>query len=74
MYACSLALEADYGNADGYFKAEEPPTAILFAHAAFLSEIKGLRRKAAFWYLIAAEKLEKTGIVCDQLLRLYARC
>ncbi|KAH9858208.1 ER-golgi trafficking TRAPP I complex 85 kDa subunit-domain-containing protein [Lenzites betulinus] len=42
--------------------AEEPPTAILYAHAAFLSESKGGRRKAAFWYLAAAEKLEKTGI------------
>ncbi|KAI0830719.1 ER-golgi trafficking TRAPP I complex 85 kDa subunit-domain-containing protein [Trametes gibbosa] len=42
--------------------AEEPPTAILYAHAAFLSESRGGRRKAAFWYLIAAEKLEKTGI------------
>ena len=47
-------------------KAEEPPTAILYAHAAFLSDFKGARRRAALWYLVAADKLEKTGIVrCD---------
>ena len=44
-------------------KAEEPPTATLYAHAAFLSELKGARRRAALWYLVAADKLEKTGIV-----------
>ena len=44
-------------------KAEEPPTAMLYAQAAFLSELKGARRRAALWYLIAADKLEKTGIV-----------
>ena len=48
----------------GPLKAEEPPTAMLYAQAAFLSEIKGARRRAALWYLIAADKLEKTGIVC----------
>ncbi|KAI1793952.1 ER-golgi trafficking TRAPP I complex 85 kDa subunit-domain-containing protein [Ganoderma leucocontextum] len=42
--------------------AEEPPTAILYAHAALLSEVKGARRRAALWYLVAADKLEKTGI------------
>ncbi|TBU62053.1 ER-golgi trafficking TRAPP I complex 85 kDa subunit-domain-containing protein [Dichomitus squalens] len=42
--------------------AEEPPTAILYAHAAFLSELRGARRRAALWYLVAADKLEKTGI------------
>ena len=36
---------------------------MLYAHAAFLSELKGARRRAALWYLIAADKLEKTGIV-----------
>ena len=45
------------------FKAEEPPTAILYAQAAFLSELKGAVRRAALWYLVAADKLEKTGIV-----------
>ena len=47
----------------GPFKAEEPPTAMLYAQAAFLSELKGARRRAALWYLVAADKLEKTGIV-----------
>ncbi|KAH9944035.1 ER-golgi trafficking TRAPP I complex 85 kDa subunit-domain-containing protein [Epithele typhae] len=42
--------------------AEEPPTAMLYAEAAFLSELKGARRRAALWYLVAADKLEKTGI------------
>ncbi|EIW64369.1 uncharacterized protein TRAVEDRAFT_158546 [Trametes versicolor FP-101664 SS1] len=55
-------LEGERWLVRAAYSAEEPPTAILFAHAAFLSELKGLRRKAAFWYLIAAEKLEKTGI------------
>ncbi|OBZ79321.1 hypothetical protein A0H81_00967 [Grifola frondosa] len=31
-------------------------------HAAMLSERKGARRRAALWYLSAADKLEKTGI------------
>ncbi|KAI0800868.1 ER-golgi trafficking TRAPP I complex 85 kDa subunit-domain-containing protein [Fomes fomentarius] len=42
--------------------ADEAPTATLYAHAAFLSEFKGARRRAALWYLVAADKLEKTGI------------
>ncbi|KAI0361180.1 hypothetical protein OH77DRAFT_1417397 [Trametes cingulata] len=55
-------LEGDRWLVKAASSAEEPPTAILYAHAAFLSELKGGRRRAAFWYLIAAEKLEKTGI------------
>ena len=36
---------------------------MLYAQAAFLSELKGAGRRAALWYLVAADKLEKTGIV-----------
>lgn len=45
------------------FKAEEPPAALLLAHAAFLSAQKNARRRAALWYLFAATRLEKCGIV-----------
>lgn len=44
-------------------KAEEPPSAILLAHAAFLSAQKHAQRRAALWYPFAANKLEKCGIV-----------
>lgn len=36
---------------------------MLYAQAAFLSELKGSCRRAALWYLVAGDKLEKTGIV-----------
>ncbi|KAI0686194.1 ER-golgi trafficking TRAPP I complex 85 kDa subunit-domain-containing protein [Earliella scabrosa] len=42
------------------YAAEEPPTATLYAHAAFLSELKGARRRAALWYLVAADKPDGT--------------
>ncbi|GBE78241.1 hypothetical protein SCP_0111240 [Sparassis crispa] len=42
--------------------ADEPPAALLLAHAAFLSERKGRRRRSALWYLSAADRLEKAGI------------
>ncbi|KAF8349763.1 ER-golgi trafficking TRAPP I complex 85 kDa subunit-domain-containing protein [Amanita rubescens] len=42
--------------------AEELPSALLVAHAAFLCARKSSKRRAAFWYLIAANKLEKLGI------------
>ncbi|KIK93997.1 hypothetical protein PAXRUDRAFT_480682 [Paxillus rubicundulus Ve08.2h10] len=42
--------------------AEEPPSALLIAHAALLSVRKNARRRAALWYLFAANKLEKCGI------------
>ena len=48
------------------FKAEEPPTALLLAHAAFLTVKKGALRRAALWYLFAAERLEKAGIVSSR--------
>ncbi|TFY57186.1 hypothetical protein EVJ58_g7180 [Rhodofomes roseus] len=41
--------------------AEEPPSMILYAHAAFLSERKNARRRSALWYLLAADHLEKAG-------------
>lgn len=47
----------------GMFKAEEPPSALLFGHAALLSVRKNARRRAALFYLFAANKLEKYGIV-----------
>ena len=39
------------------------PAALLLAHAAQLSVIKGARRKAALWFLFAANRLEKCSIV-----------
>ncbi|KAF9650034.1 hypothetical protein BDM02DRAFT_3185724 [Thelephora ganbajun] len=42
--------------------AEEAPAALLLAHAAQLSVIKGARRRAALWFLFAANRLEKCGI------------
>ncbi|KAK2461653.1 hypothetical protein APHAL10511_006116 [Amanita phalloides] len=41
---------------------EELPSALLVAHAALLCALKGSKRRSAFWYLIAANKLEKLGI------------
>ncbi|KAM5531871.1 hypothetical protein V8D89_014425 [Ganoderma adspersum] len=58
----SPVLEGERWLVKAASSAEEPPTAILYAHAAFLSEIKGAKRRAALWYLVAADKLEKTGI------------
>jgi len=37
--------------------------ALLLGHAAFLSAKKKARRRAALWYLSAANRLEKIGIV-----------
>ncbi|KAJ4485976.1 ER-golgi trafficking TRAPP I complex 85 kDa subunit-domain-containing protein [Lentinula aciculospora] len=42
--------------------AEEPPSALLLAHAAFISSRKQTLRRAALWYLMAANRLEKCGI------------
>ncbi|KAJ6574977.1 ER-golgi trafficking TRAPP I complex 85 kDa subunit-domain-containing protein [Mycena capillaripes] len=42
--------------------SEEPPSALLLAHAALLSARKLARRRAALWYLSAANRLEKCGI------------
>lgn len=48
---------------DASIKAEEAPSALLLAHAALLSTKKQARRRAAFWYVDAANRLEKCGIV-----------
>ncbi|KAF5384925.1 hypothetical protein D9615_001402 [Tricholomella constricta] len=42
--------------------SEEPPSALLLAHAALLSSRTQARRRAALWYLSAANRLEKCGI------------
>ncbi|KAI0036617.1 ER-golgi trafficking TRAPP I complex 85 kDa subunit-domain-containing protein [Vararia minispora EC-137] len=42
--------------------ADEPPLALLLAHAASLSVRKWSTRRAALWYLLAANRLEKSGI------------
>ncbi|KAF7339581.1 hypothetical protein MSAN_02172600 [Mycena sanguinolenta] len=42
--------------------SEEPTSALLLAHAALLSARKSARRRAALWYLSAANRLEKCGI------------
>ncbi|KZT72776.1 hypothetical protein DAEQUDRAFT_749133 [Daedalea quercina L-15889] len=41
--------------------AEDPPSMLLYAHAAFLSEKKNALRRSALWYLLAADHLEKAG-------------
>ncbi|KAH8982598.1 ER-golgi trafficking TRAPP I complex 85 kDa subunit-domain-containing protein [Lactarius akahatsu] len=41
---------------------EEPPSALLLAQAAHLSVRKHALRRAALWYLFAANRLEKSGI------------
>ncbi|KAF9455059.1 hypothetical protein P691DRAFT_800071 [Macrolepiota fuliginosa MF-IS2] len=42
--------------------AEETPAALLIAHAAYLTSKKRARRRAAYWYAVAASRLEKCGI------------
>ncbi|KAG2369466.1 ER-golgi trafficking TRAPP I complex 85 kDa subunit-domain-containing protein [Suillus spraguei] len=42
--------------------AEEPPAALLLAHAALLGVRKNTKRRAALWYFLAANRLEKCGI------------
>jgi hypothetical protein len=49
---------------DDGLKAEEVPGALLLAHAALLSSMrKRSYRRAALWYVTAASRLEKCGIV-----------
>ena len=55
-------------NDDLRLKAEEAPSALLLAHAALLSTKKKARRKAALWYVSAATRLEKCGIVSAESL------
>ncbi|KZT05978.1 uncharacterized protein LAESUDRAFT_726547 [Laetiporus sulphureus 93-53] len=42
--------------------AEDPPSTVLLAHAALLSERKGAFRRSALWYLLAADRFEKVGL------------
>ncbi|KIY70143.1 hypothetical protein CYLTODRAFT_392434 [Cylindrobasidium torrendii FP15055 ss-10] len=42
--------------------SEEVPSAILLGQAALLSANKGAHHRAAFWYALAANRLEKSGI------------
>ncbi|KXN83896.1 hypothetical protein AN958_00976 [Leucoagaricus sp. SymC.cos] len=42
--------------------SEEVHAAILVAHAAYLTSKKRSRRRAAYWYAVAASRLEKCGI------------
>ena len=51
------------------FKAEEAPSALLLAQAALLSAKKQARRRAALWYVSAAGRLEKCGIVSSFFCR-----
>jgi hypothetical protein len=44
-------------------KAEEPPSGLLLAQAGHLSSRRQARRRASLWYLLAANRLEKSGIV-----------
>jgi len=44
-------------------QSEEAPAAILIAHGAHLTFKKQSRRRAAYWYAVAASRLEKCGIV-----------
>jgi trafficking protein particle complex subunit 8 len=44
-------------------QAEEPPSALLLAQAGYLSSRMQARRRAALWYLLAANRLETSGIV-----------
>ncbi|KAG8904219.1 hypothetical protein FRB99_002083, partial [Tulasnella sp. 403] len=41
---------------------EEAPMALLIAQAALMGLRKGLRRVAAMWYVLAANRLEKCGV------------
>ncbi|KAI0348507.1 hypothetical protein BDW22DRAFT_1350734 [Trametopsis cervina] len=55
-------LEGDRWLVQAAGAAEEPPTALLLAHAAFLSAKKGAMRRSSLWYLHAADRLDKAGI------------
>jgi hypothetical protein len=61
LYVRDLILRVD--------KAEEAPSALLLAQAALLSNNKKAFRRAALWYMLAANRLEKCGIVRSQSSR-----
>ncbi|KAI0068320.1 hypothetical protein BV25DRAFT_1793504 [Artomyces pyxidatus] len=58
----AVRWDAGIEGSDFISNAEEPPSALLLAHAAYLSVRKQARRRAALWYLFAANRLEKSGI------------
>ncbi|OCH95835.1 hypothetical protein OBBRIDRAFT_767184 [Obba rivulosa] len=58
----SPILEGERWLVQAAGSAEEPPSALLLAHAAFLSEKAGSRRRSALWYLFSADRLERAGI------------
>ncbi|KAI0271395.1 ER-golgi trafficking TRAPP I complex 85 kDa subunit-domain-containing protein [Gloeopeniophorella convolvens] len=55
-------LEGDRWLVWAASSGEEPPSAILLAQAAHLSSRRQAQRRAALWYLFAANRLEKSGI------------
>ncbi|KZT30693.1 hypothetical protein NEOLEDRAFT_1126297 [Neolentinus lepideus HHB14362 ss-1] len=58
----SSALEGERWLVSSAGSAEEPHSALLLAHAALLSAMKRAKRRAALWYLFAANRLEKCGV------------
>ncbi|PSS37571.1 hypothetical protein PHLCEN_2v587 [Hermanssonia centrifuga] len=62
------ALEGDRWLVQAAGAAEEPPSALLLGHAASLSARKQSRRRASLWYLYAADRLEKAGIVSPKVI------
>ncbi|KAI0307705.1 ER-golgi trafficking TRAPP I complex 85 kDa subunit-domain-containing protein [Multifurca ochricompacta] len=55
-------LEGDRWLVWAASSGEEPPSALLLAQAAHLSSRRQTHRRAALWYLFAANRLEKSGI------------